>query len=67
MVFGGASIGGLYAPVSDDQAAAALEAAWTAASAPSTPHRIMASAYPSNVSDGSWLGGRARNSSCLAR
>ena len=30
MVFGGAPIGGLFAPVSDDQAAAALEAAWTA-------------------------------------
>jgi D-threo-aldose 1-dehydrogenase len=30
MVFGGAPIGGLYAPVSDDQAAAALEAAWAA-------------------------------------
>lgn len=30
MVFGGAPIGGLYAPVSDDQAAAALEAAWVA-------------------------------------
>lgn len=30
MVFGGAPIGGLTAPVSDDQAAAALEAAWTA-------------------------------------
>jgi D-threo-aldose 1-dehydrogenase len=30
MIFGGAPIGGLYAPVSDDQAAAALEAAWTA-------------------------------------
>jgi D-threo-aldose 1-dehydrogenase len=28
MVFGGAPIGGLYAPVSDEQAAAALEAAW---------------------------------------
>ena len=30
MIFGGAPIGGLYAPVNDDQAAAALEAAWTA-------------------------------------
>ena len=30
MVFGGAPIGGLFAPVSDDQAAAVLEAAWTA-------------------------------------
>jgi hypothetical protein len=30
LVFGGAPIGGLYAPVSDDQAAAALEAAWAA-------------------------------------
>ena len=30
MVFGGAPIGGLYAPVSEDQAAAALAAAWTA-------------------------------------
>jgi D-threo-aldose 1-dehydrogenase len=30
MVFGGAPIGGLYAPVSDDQAAATLEAAWAA-------------------------------------
>jgi D-threo-aldose 1-dehydrogenase len=30
MVFGGAPIGGLYAPVTDDQAAAALEAAWAA-------------------------------------
>ena len=30
MIFGGAPIGGLYAPVTDDQAAAALEAAWTA-------------------------------------
>jgi D-threo-aldose 1-dehydrogenase len=30
MMFGGAPIGGLYAPVSDDQAAAALEAAWAA-------------------------------------
>jgi len=30
MVFGGAPIGGLYAPVSDEQAAATLEAAWTA-------------------------------------
>ena len=29
LVFGGAPIGGLYAPVSDEQAAAALEAAWT--------------------------------------
>lgn len=30
MIFGGDPIGGLYAPVSDDQAAAALEAAWAA-------------------------------------
>ena len=30
MVFGGAPIGGLFEPVSDDQAAAALAAAWTA-------------------------------------
>ena len=30
MVFGGAPIGGLYAPVTDDQAAAALEAGWAA-------------------------------------
>ena len=30
MIFGGAPIGGLYAPVSEDQAAAALAAAWTA-------------------------------------
>jgi D-threo-aldose 1-dehydrogenase len=30
MLFGGDPIGGLYAPVRDDQAAAALEAAWTA-------------------------------------
>jgi D-threo-aldose 1-dehydrogenase len=30
MVFGGAPIGGLFAPVTDDQAAAALEAAWAA-------------------------------------
>jgi D-threo-aldose 1-dehydrogenase len=30
LIFGGAPIGGLYAPVSDEQAAAALEAAWTA-------------------------------------
>ena len=30
MIFGGAPIGGLYAPVRDDQAAAALDAAWTA-------------------------------------
>jgi D-threo-aldose 1-dehydrogenase len=30
MVFGGAPIGGLYAPVSEDQAGAALEAAWAA-------------------------------------
>jgi len=30
MIFGGAPIGGLYAPVSDDQAAATLEAAWAA-------------------------------------
>jgi D-threo-aldose 1-dehydrogenase len=30
MVFGGAPIGGLYAPVSDEQAGAALEAAWAA-------------------------------------
>jgi aryl-alcohol dehydrogenase-like predicted oxidoreductase len=30
MVFGAGPIGGLYAPVSDDQAAAALEAAWAA-------------------------------------
>jgi D-threo-aldose 1-dehydrogenase len=30
MVFGGAPIGGLYAPVSDDQAEGALEAAWAA-------------------------------------
>jgi D-threo-aldose 1-dehydrogenase len=30
LVFGGAPIGGLYAPVSEDQAAATLEAAWAA-------------------------------------
>jgi D-threo-aldose 1-dehydrogenase len=30
MIFGGAPIGGLYAPVSGDQAASALEAAWAA-------------------------------------
>jgi len=30
MIFGGAPVGGLYAPVSDDQAAATLEAAWAA-------------------------------------
>jgi D-threo-aldose 1-dehydrogenase len=30
LVFGGAPIGGLYAPVSDEQAAATLEAAWEA-------------------------------------
>jgi len=30
LVFGGGSIGGLYAPVSDDAAAETLEAAWEA-------------------------------------
>src|SRR6516225_1589268 len=30
MIFGGAPIGGLYEPVSEDQAAAALAAAWAA-------------------------------------
>ncbi len=30
VVFGGAPIGGLYAPVSDDAAAETLEAAWEA-------------------------------------
>ena len=59
MVFGGAPIGGLFAPVSDDQAAAALEAAWTAGirAFDTAPH------YGVGLSEqriGRFLGGRPR-------
>ena len=65
MVFGGAPIGGLYAPVSDDQAAAALEAAWAAGirAFDTAPH------YGVGLSEqrlGRFLGGRPREDFVLS-
>ena len=65
MVFGGAPIGGLYAPVSDDQAAAALEAAWAAGirAFDTAPH------YGAGLSEqrlGRFLGGRPREDFVLS-
>jgi D-threo-aldose 1-dehydrogenase len=59
MVFGGAPIGGLFAPVSEDQAAATLAAAWTAGirAFDTAPH------YGVGLSEqriGTFLTGRAR-------
>jgi D-threo-aldose 1-dehydrogenase len=39
LIFGGAPIGGLYAPVSDDAAAGTLAAAWAAGIRASKPRR----------------------------
>jgi len=65
MVFGGAPIGGLYTPVSDDQAAAALESAWAAGirSFDTAPH------YGAGLSEqriGRSLAGRARGEFVLS-
>ena len=65
MIFGGAPIGGLYAPVSDDQAAAALEAAWAAGirAFDTAPH------YGAGLSEqrlGRFLGGRPRDEFVLS-
>ena len=65
MVFGGAPIGGLYAPVSDDQATAALEAAWAAGirAFDTAPH------YGVGLSEqrlGRFLGGRPREDFVLS-
>jgi D-threo-aldose 1-dehydrogenase len=65
LVFGGAPIGGLYAPVSDDQAAAALEAAWTVGirAFDTAPH------YGAGLSEqrlGRFLGGRPREEFVLS-
>ena len=65
MVFGGAPIGGLYAPVSDDQAAVTLEAAWAAGirAFDTAPH------YGVGLSEqrlGRFLGGRPRDEFVLS-
>jgi D-threo-aldose 1-dehydrogenase len=65
MIFGGAPIGGLYAPVSDDQAAAVLEAAWAAGirAFDTAPH------YGAGLSEqrlGRFLGGRPRDEFVLS-
>ena len=65
MIFGGAPIGGLYAPVSDDQAAATLEAAWAAGirAFDTAPH------YGVGLSEqrlGRFLGGRPRGEFVLS-
>ncbi len=65
MVFGGAPIGGLYEPVSDDQAAAALEAAWAAGirAFDTAPH------YGAGLSEqrlGRFLAGRPRGEFVLS-
>jgi aryl-alcohol dehydrogenase-like predicted oxidoreductase len=65
MVFGGAPIGGLYAPVPDDQAAATLEAAWAAGirAFDTAPH------YGAGLSEqriGRFLAGRPREEFVLS-
>ncbi|MGH3152067.1 MAG: aldo/keto reductase [Streptosporangiaceae bacterium] len=65
MVFGGAPIGGLYAPVTDDQAAAALQAAWAAGirAFDTAPH------YGAGLSEqriGRFLAGRPREEFVLS-
>ncbi len=65
MVFGGAPIGGLYLPVRDDQAAAALEAAWAAGirAFDTAPH------YGAGLSEqrlGRFLAGRPRDEFILS-
>jgi D-threo-aldose 1-dehydrogenase len=65
MVFGGAPIGGLYRPVRDDQAAAALEAAWAAGirAFDTAPH------YGAGLSEqrlGRFLAGRPRDEFVLS-
>jgi D-threo-aldose 1-dehydrogenase len=65
MVFGGAPIGGLFAPVTDDQAAAALEAAWAAGirAFDTAPH------YGAGLSEqriGRFLAGRPREEFVLS-
>ena len=65
MIFGGAPIGGLYAPVDDNQAAAALEAAWTAGirAFDTAPH------YGAGLSEqriGRFLAGRPREEFVLS-
>ena len=65
MVFGGAPIGGLYLPVRDDQAAAALEAAWAAGirAFDTAPH------YGAGLSEqrlGRFLAGRPRDEFVLS-
>jgi D-threo-aldose 1-dehydrogenase len=65
LMFGGAPIGGLYAPVSDDAAQATLEAAWTAGirAFDTAPH------YGVGLSErrlGSFLAGRPRGQYVLS-
>ena len=65
LVFGGAPLGGLYAPVSDDEASAALEAAWEAGirTFDTAPH------YGVGLSEeriGAFLAGRPRESFVLS-
>src|SRR5579863_10461643 len=65
MVFGGAPIGGLFAPVTDDQAAAALDAAWAAGirAFDTAPH------YGAGLSEqriGRFLAGRPREEFVLS-
>ena len=66
LVFGGAPIGGLYAPVSDETAAETLAAAWAAGirAFDTAPH------YGSGLSErriGEFLAGRGRSSSSARR
>jgi D-threo-aldose 1-dehydrogenase len=65
LVFGGAPLGGLYAPVSDDEASATLEAAWEAGirTFDTAPH------YGVGLSEeriGAFLAGRPRESFVLS-
>ena len=51
LAFGGAAIGGMYTEVSEDDARAAVDAAWDGRDhGPSTPRRTTASACPSGGS-----------------
>src|ERR1700752_4985678 len=65
MIFGGAPIGGLYPPVSDDQAAATLEAAWAAGirAFDTVPHYGVG-LYEQRL--GRFLGGRQRDEFVLS-
>ena len=52
--FGAAPLGNMFRELTDEEAAATVDAAWQHEPVSSTPHRNTVPAYPKSGSAGSW-------------